>query len=333
MTSVEKGRSGRVFFAIAVLVVFTAIVGTVLGANDLRNLNLVLAHFGYPPVKLEQLFPAEAPTVQSAPGLIMPAVRIVKGIRLPAPTIQVPRYARANLDGIPTTFVRAIRMDPRSLCDALRANGFPEITWTAGAVDGRGSECSSFLSIGKSVPTVAAPAEPPRIETPEPQTGEDVDPDNEPLVEAPPDEPPPPQQSSVFVLLKGDLQGRVLSFRVKFNIEIEADRATVIAAGSRAVESFLKQVHWQDDGDMLRQIAALQEFDRDDFGSHILFKREMGDLPRYNFLARQSDKPRRKISDAFFDPFAWLPLSDAGLSLWMPKTALQSFKLPPFPGT
>lgn len=332
MTSVKKGRSGRVFFGMTVLVVFTAIVGTVLGANDLRNLNLVLAHFGYPKVKLEQLFPADVTPSNTAPGLVIPAVRLVKGIRLPAPTIQVPRYARANLDGIPTTFVRAIRMDPRKLCDALRTNGFPEITWTAGAVNGRGSECSSFLSIGKGVAASTTPPPAPPIEDLELRTGDDADPDNEPLVDAPPDEPPPPQHSSVFVLLKGDLQGRVLSFRVKFNIELEADRAAVIAAGSRAVESFLEQVHWQDDGEMLRQIAALQEFDRDDFGSHILFKREMGDLPRFNFLARQSDKPRRKISDAFFDPFAWLPLSDSGLSLWMPKSALHSFKLPPFPG-
>ncbi|KQS76298.1 hypothetical protein ASG25_19105 [Rhizobium sp. Leaf384] len=335
MTQGKGGRSGRVFFAFAVLVIFTAILGTALGANDLRNLNIVLARFGYPPVKLEHLFPFAEPTAGDAKGGHLPVIRVVKGIRLPSPTIRVPRYARANLDGIPTTFVRSIRMNPRRLCETLRANGFPDIAWTASAVDGQGSECSSFLPIGNGAPTGTGPAKRPEVAAPKPppkaQPGDDVDPDNEPLMEAPPDEPPPPQQSSVFVLLKGDLKGRVLTFRVKFNIELESDRAAVIQAGSRAVEAFLQQVRWQDDGDMLRQIAALQEFDRDEFGSHIAFKRERVDLPRFNFLARKSEKPRRKISDAFFDPSAWLPLSDADPTLWMPRSALRAFTPPPFP--
>lgn len=337
MTQVTRGRSGRVFFAIAVLVVFTAILGTVLGANDLRNLNIVLARFGYPPVKLEQLFPFAEPTVRDAQGVDLPVIRVVKGIRLPSPTIRVPRYARANLDGIPTTFVRSIRMDPRRLCETLRANGLPDIAWTASAVGGQGSECSSFLPIGRGAPAGAGPAPRPEVAAskapPKEPSGENFDPDNEPLIEAPPDEPPPPQQSSVFVLLKGDLQGRVLTFRVKFNIELEADSTAVLKAGSRAVEAFLQEVRWQDDGEMLRQIAALQEFDKDEFGSRIAFKRERVDLPRFNFLARKSEKPRRKISDAFFDPSAWLPLSDADASLWMPKSALRAFEPPPFPRT
>jgi hypothetical protein len=315
MAQTRKGRSGRTFFIIAVLTVFSAIVGTVLGANDLHNLNRVLAHFGYPSVSASQ-FSVPWPFAPRPAGPVVQDVRISKGLRLPAPTINMPVYALGNLKAAPMPFVRAIRMDPEKLCDALKANGFPEISWTAGVVDGSGSECSAVISFGK-VPTVAH-----RESAPPP-----ADPLDDTEGQIGPDDPPPPRQSSLFILLKADQKGRVLSFRVKFNIEVEADRAAVIAAGSRAVDSFLKQVHWQDDGDMRRRIEALEEFDQDDFGSHILFKREWGDVPRYNFLARQSQKRRTTLADAYFDPFAWLPLSDAGLSVWMPASGLHSLPL------
>jgi hypothetical protein len=296
-----------VFFVVAVLVVFMAIIGTVLGANNLRNLNLALARFGYPAVSLDDLafleewgleeWGLKGWSEQTSPDA--PPRPVVKGVRLPAPTIQVPAYGLVDMRANPATFVRAIRAEPQHLCEALRTGGFPDIVWSPSAIDAQGSECSSFLPLGAKDAGGA-------------NGGDD----------------PGGNQSSVFVSLKGDQQGRVLSFRVKFNIDRDEDRSRVIEAGSRAVALFLRQVRWQDDGDILKRISALEAFERDNFGSRLSFKREFGDLPRFNFVARQSRVAERTIDDTFFNAAAWLPATDGHPALWMPATALKPLPLP-----
>ena len=48
MKEEQKSRSGKIFFLVAVGLVFAGILATVLLANGQRNLHLLLAYLGYP---------------------------------------------------------------------------------------------------------------------------------------------------------------------------------------------------------------------------------------------------------------------------------------------
>lgn len=68
----------------------------------------------------------------------------------------------------------------------------------------------------------------------------------------------------------------------------------------------MSEVRWAGAQASLK-IQALQEFDLKRFGSRIQFKREMGDTPRYNFLANQAARARPKsIAELYFDREKWL---------------------------
>lgn len=58
----------------------------------------------------------------------------------------------------------------------------------------------------------------------------------------------------------------------------------------------MSEVRWAGGASITLKIQALQEFDLKRFGSRIQFKREMGDTPRYNFLANQAARARRRAS-------------------------------------
>ena len=77
-----------------------------------------------------------------------------------------------------------------------------------------------------------------------------------------------------------------------------------------AANIFLQQVRWENSGEIIGKIRALEAFDIRSFGSRIQFKKEFGETPRYNFLANQISKRGPKTpGDLFFDRGEWFPLT------------------------
>ncbi|PST17266.1 hypothetical protein C7U60_19015 [Mesorhizobium plurifarium] len=117
--------------------------------------------------------------------------------------------------------------------------------------------------------------------------------------------------SSIFILVKGRGEEEITSFRVKLNIEHNGDTPVVTSAAAKAASVFLSEVRWAGSASIALSIQGLQEFDLKRFGSRIQFKREMGDTPRYNFLASQEAQTRPKsIAELYFDREKWLAPGD-----------------------
>ncbi|WP_276119913.1 DUF6030 family protein [Pararhizobium qamdonense] len=215
------------------------------------------------------------------PGLIIkPApppqkvtIKHSRGIRLPPARMVLPVYAFANLKTAEQRFIRLIQSDPGTLCEQLRDGGFGQLEWTSSRANNENWECSSSIDL---------PAE---------GAAQTV-------------------QSSLFILIKGDGENRVTSFRVKLNIENTADTAKVADLAGKAANIFLHQVRWGNPEEIIAKIQALEPFDVSNFGSRIQLKREFGEIPRYNFLANQISKPNRNVpGDLFFDRSKWFPLT------------------------
>lgn len=256
----RKSRSGKIFFLIAVGLVFAGILATVLLANGHRNLDLLLTYLGYP-----NLIPQTAPAQQQV------KITQSRGIRMPPARMVLPVYAFNDLRGPEQHFIRLIQSAPLTLCEQLRDGGFGELAWTISRANKDNWECSSS-------------------------------------VELPPSSTP--EQSSLFIVIKGDGENRVTSFRIKLNIENAADTAKVSELAGEAANIFLRQVRWGNPDEIIGKIHALEPFDLRNFGSRIQFKKEFGETPRYNFLANQISAPGKKMpGDLFFDRSKWFPLT------------------------
>lgn len=262
MEEKQKGRSGIAFFFLAVGLVFTAILATVLLANEQRNLKQLLTAAGLPTGFLETAKQAEA-MKQAEPVAEAPKIPEAPRMLLPARTFE-------DLHAPEQQFLREIRSDPRALCEDLREAGFRELEWKS-AESGRW-ECSSLILLARP--------------------GED-------------------DPSSIFIFVKGSGEDEITSFRVKLNIERPEDTQAVTSAAARAASVFLTQVRWADSESIALRIQALKEFDLKRFGSRVQFKKESGDVPRYNFLANQAARTRPKsIAELFFDRGKWLTPGD-----------------------
>ncbi|MCA1443367.1 hypothetical protein I6F07_24730 [Ensifer sp. IC4062] len=135
----QKGRSGIAFFFLAVGLVFTAILATVLLANEQRNLKQLLTAVGLPTTFLETAKQAEE-TKQTTP-----ARKVSK--KPEAPRMLLPARTFEDLHTPEQQFLRAIRSDPRALCEGLRDAGFRELEWKS-AESGRW-ECSSLIPFAR----------------------------------------------------------------------------------------------------------------------------------------------------------------------------------------
>lgn len=127
----RQGRSGLVVFGLFAFVLLGGIGATVLLANDYRNLNLLLARFGYDPISAggreRELRPYE-----------------LKGKRLPRPEGLISERLLTPVTPDQTQFVRTIRREPEALCEALRQGGFETKGWKAALYDKRSWECQSY---------------------------------------------------------------------------------------------------------------------------------------------------------------------------------------------
>ncbi|WP_244563666.1 DUF6030 family protein [Ensifer aridi] len=128
MEKKQEGRSGVAFFLIAVALIFTAILATVLFANEQRNLKQLLAAMGLeikPPEK-ERLPEHAAPRKRPEPQKALLPTQIFADLKTPE-----------------QQFIREIRSDPRALCEGLREAGFRDLEWKS-AESGRW-ECSTLV--------------------------------------------------------------------------------------------------------------------------------------------------------------------------------------------
>jgi hypothetical protein len=195
-----------------------------------------------------------------------------KSVRLPPARMVLPVYAFSDFKAPQQQFIRLIQSDPRSLCERLKAGGFGDLDWTISSGNKDNWECSSSVDLRPRGDGTAL--------------------------------------SSIFIFIKGDGENRVTSFRVKLNIEDAADTGEVVDLAGKAATIFLNQVRWENPGEIIRKIHALEAFDIRNFGSRIQFKREFGETPRYNFLANQIRKRGQSTpGDIFFDRTKWFPLS------------------------
>ncbi|MGT2444706.1 DUF6030 family protein [Ensifer adhaerens] len=254
--------TGLRFFIVALLLIVTAIVATALLANEQRNLKRVLLAFGLPTTFLERGKPDETTGTKRA--------------RRVPPRIALPAWTFQDLQTPEQPFLRAIRSDPKALCDELRDAGFRELEWKSSAGEQAQWECSSLISF--------------------PRPGED-------------------KPSSIFIFVKGSGEEEISSFRVKLNIERQEDSQAVTTAAARAASVFLDHVRWADAASVTLQIQALREFDLKRFGSRIQLKRESDEeTQRYNFLANQPARARPKnIAEQYFDRSKWLAYGDGSL--------------------
>lgn len=130
MANQTKGRSGKILFALLTLCILSAIAATVLLANDYRNLNRLLARFGYEPI-------------QARPAAREPLPHEIRGNRIPRPKVEIPERLVSNLVPMETKFTRPIRRDPKELCTALARSGFVNAGWKEGLAKGSW-ECTSY---------------------------------------------------------------------------------------------------------------------------------------------------------------------------------------------
>lgn len=196
-----------------------------------------------------------------------------RSLRLPPARMVLPVYAFADFRAPQQNFIRLIQSDPKTLCEQLKSGGFGDLDWTVSSATRDNWECSSSVDL-------------------------------------PPRDAKEAAQSSIFIFIKGDGENRVTSFRVKLNIENDADAIRVADLAGSAANIFLRQVRWGNPGEIIGKIHALEAFDIRNFGSRIQFKREFGETPRYNFLANQIGKPgNRAPGDLFFDRNKWFPLT------------------------
>ncbi|MCD2182374.1 DUF6030 family protein [Rhizobium sp. GN54] len=130
MADQKKGRSGKILFALLTLGILSAIVATVLLANDYRNLNRVLHRFGYPPV-------------QSLQAAREPRSHEIRGNRIPRPHVEIPERLVSRIVPMETKFTRPVRREPQQLCEAMETVGFASAGWQEGLAGG-GWECTSF---------------------------------------------------------------------------------------------------------------------------------------------------------------------------------------------
>ncbi len=256
----RKSRSGKIFFLVALGLVFAGILATVLLANSHRNLDLLLTYLGYP-----NLIPQIEPAQQQI------KITQSRSIRMPPARMVLPVYAFNDLRSPEQHFIRLIQSDPLTLCEQLRDGGFGELAWTISRANKDDWECSSSVDL--------------------PPSGA-------------------PEQSSLFIVIKGDGENRVTSFRIKLNIENAADTAKVSQLAGEAANIFLRQVRWGNPEEIIGKIHALEPFDFRKFGSRIQFKKEFGDTPRYNFFANQiTARGKKTAENLYFDRSRWFPLT------------------------
>lgn len=140
----KQGISGVLVFALFAVVLLGAIGATVLLANNYRNLNLLLARFGFEPIDTSPRERALRPYE-------------LKGNRMPRPKGLISERLLTPVTPSQTQFVRAIRKAPEALCEALERSGFPNPGWKVGIFDKESWDCQSY----REFPNEADGANPP----------------------------------------------------------------------------------------------------------------------------------------------------------------------------
>ncbi|SOC43507.1 hypothetical protein SAMN05892877_111127 [Rhizobium subbaraonis] len=130
MADKKKGRSGKILFALLTLGILSAIAATFLLANDHRNLNRALVHFGFEPIARQSENTQPRPLES-------------RGGRIPRPQVEIPERLVSRIVPMETKFSRTVRRDPKELCTALQRTGFANSGWQEG-LTGSGWYCTSF---------------------------------------------------------------------------------------------------------------------------------------------------------------------------------------------
>lgn len=289
MADQKKGNSGKILFALLTLGILSAIAATFLLANDYRNLNRVLARFGYDPVQAHGAAPVPGP-------------HEIRGKRIPRPRVEIPERLVSRIVPMETRFTRPVRRPPKELCEALQRTGFANAGWQEGLASG-GWECTSYREFPAQRATGtqedgAAPGE----------EGVAAGAEVEGQAAAPP--------TSAYLSIRGSQEQQLTSFRIKMNLEDERTRTAMIDAVLAAIDVYFDELRWNEQPEVLDNIRALKEFDMVVFGNRFQLKRETGEPPRYNFtITRDRARPANSYLPDYFNRDQWLPLPDASVAV------------------
>ncbi|MCF3639387.1 DUF6030 family protein [Rhizobium sp. TRM95111] len=261
MTDGTSARSGKGFFIALSACLVLAILATFLLANDYRNLNHLLVRTGFDPISTSgddrELRPYE-----------------LRGNRIPRPKVAIPDRLISRIVPMETKFKRAIRRDPKDLCEALRRTGFASSGWREGGFAAGSWECSSYREFPTDREGTRAP-------------------------------------TSAYLAIRGNQETRITSFRIKLNVENRNTLPDMTGAVLAAIRTFLDEVRWEEAPDILANIESLTEFDIIRFGNRIQLKREFSETPRYNFLITPDrTRPKNTYIPDYFNRSLWLPLPE-----------------------
>ena len=95
---------------------------------------------------------------------------------------------------------------------------------------------------------------------------------------------------SLFISARGLNAKSVSSVRLKINFLNGETTGPVLEQAITATRDIMSAIGWGDDVEVLEKLGALTEFNLKGNGNRISLSRELGDVPRYNFLIA-SDSP------------------------------------------
>jgi hypothetical protein len=197
-----------------------------------------------------------------------------KSRRIDGATVQIPGQMFlppvANRDGV---FLRTLeKKDGEALCQLLRREGFDMTTWEGGAFSPSVLECSYELT----VPNAAQPDEP----------------------------------STLFMMIKGNAAGDLLSARAKIVIANLDAQAELAKRTADALKAFALHTRWLDLADGLAKVAALETFTLASHGITARFQGEFSGPGSYNLILSASSPltPAQRRTRDYFDRKRYWPL-------------------------
>lgn len=197
-----------------------------------------------------------------------------KGKRLEGVAVQLP--GQMFLPPVPsrdTTFLRTLeKKDGEGLCQLLRKEGFDMTAWAAGAFAPTVLECSYEIS----VPNAEKPDDP----------------------------------STLFMMIKGNAAGDLLSARAKIVLTSTDAQAELAKRAADMLKAFAVHTHWLDLADGLVKVASLEAFTLSSHGITAKFQREFSGPGSYNLIlsATAPLTPAQKRTRDYFERKRYWPL-------------------------
>jgi hypothetical protein len=171
-----------------------------------------------------------------------------------------------------SAFMRSMLRSGEALCQLLRKEGFDMTPWAASSLSQQVFECSSETALPNA-----------------------ADPDN---------------PSTFFLIVKGTVDGQLLSTRAKLIFSEADQRPPLAAAAARMLALFGTHTNWLDLTEEAPRVASLTTFTLSNFGISVKFSSEFSGEGRYNLIIAPSSplQPAQQRTRDFFTRKNYWPL-------------------------